>query len=142
MDDVMDEDGDPMQFLNTAFINQDVEMMSQPYDSANKEHVDEEMDILPEQEHPRSECKESLFVQPLKDTPPDAASNQHEQGDGLREKVLIPSTLGAAIKGAMKVSSQSLPQKKPRKRPSRKDLAAKKAANASSSKLVSPTGFA
>src|ERR1043165_7625895 len=46
MDDVMDEDGDPMQFLNTAFINQEVEMMSQPYDSANKEHVDEEMDIL------------------------------------------------------------------------------------------------
>src|ERR1041385_2446947 len=57
MDDVMDEDGDPMQFLNTAFINQEVEMMSQPYDSANKEHVDEEMDILPEQEHPWSECK-------------------------------------------------------------------------------------
>src|SRR3954466_13577903 len=41
MDDDMD---DPMQFLNTAFINQEVEMMSQPYDSANKEHVDEEID--------------------------------------------------------------------------------------------------
>src|SRR3954470_17404077 len=71
MDDVMDEEYDPMQFLNTAFINnQELDMMSQPYDSANKEHVDEEMDILPEQEHPRSECKKSLFVQPLQDMPP------------------------------------------------------------------------
>src|SRR3954466_13868927 len=48
---------DDEKFHNTAFINQEVEMMSHPYDSANKEHVDEEMDILPEQEHPRSECK-------------------------------------------------------------------------------------
>src|ERR1043165_6119277 len=46
MDDDMADEGDPMQFLNTAFIIQEVEMMSQPYDSANKEHVDEEMDIL------------------------------------------------------------------------------------------------
>src|ERR1043165_632567 len=138
MDDDME---DPMRFLNTGYTL-DVEMMSQPYDSANKEHVDEEMDILPEQEHPRTQCKKSLFVQPLQDTPPDAASNQHEQGDGLREKVLSPSTLGVTIKGAMKGSSQPLPQKKPRKRPSRKDLAAKKAANASSSKSVPPTGFA
>src|SRR3954464_2374409 len=42
----------------------------------------------------------------------------------------------------MKGSSQPLPQKKPRKRSSRKDLAAKKAANASSSRSVPPTGFA
>src|SRR4051812_13851609 len=125
MDDVMDEDDDPMQFLNTAFINnQELDMMSQPYDSANKEHMDEEMDILPEQEHPRSECKKSLFMQPLQDTPPDAASNQHEQ------PLLSPSTLGLAIKGAMKGSSQPLPQKEPRKRPNRKDLSAKKAVNA------------
>src|SRR3954471_7257827 len=130
MDDVMDEDGDPMQFLNTAFINQEVQMMSQPYDSANKEHVDEEMDIMPEQEHPRSECKKYLFVQPLQDTPPDAASNQHEQ------PLLSLSKLGVAIKGAMKGSSQPLPHNKARKRPSRKDLAAKMAANASSSKSV------
>src|SRR3954469_12417755 len=117
MDDDMDEDGDPMQFLNTAFINQELEMTSQPYDSANKEHVDEEMDILPEQEHPRSECKKSLFVQPLQNTPPDVALSQHGQGNGQREKVLIsPSTLGVAIKGAMEGSSQPLPQKKARKR--------------------------
>src|SRR3954464_12035417 len=137
MDDVMDEDDDPMQFVNTAFINnQELDMMSQPYDSSNKEHVDEEMDILREHEHPRSECKKSLFVQPLQDTPPDAASNQHEQ------PLLSPSTLGLAIKGAMKGSSQPLPQKKPRKRPNRKDLSAKKVVNASSSKSVPPTGFA
>src|ERR1041384_7304468 len=111
-------------------------MMSQPYELANKEHVDEEMDILREHEHPRSECKKSLFVQPLQDTPPDAASNQHEQ------PLLSPSTLGVAIKGAMKGSSQPLPQKKPKKRPSRKDLAAKMAANASSSRSFPPTGFA
>src|SRR3954463_11276227 len=86
MDDDMDEDGgDPMQFLNTAFINQEVEMTSQPYDSANKEHVDEEMDILWENEHPRSECKKSLFVQPLQDTPPEAASQQHENSCSARQ---------------------------------------------------------
>src|SRR4051812_30019954 len=82
-------------------------------------------------------------MQPLQDTPPDVASSHHGQGDGQREKVLIsPLTVGVLIKGAMKGSSQLLPEKKARKRPGRKELAAKQAADASSSKSVPPTGFA
>ena len=99
------------------------------------------MDVVPEQERPRVDCKKSLFMQSSQDTPPDAASTQHEQGEGRRESVLSPTTLGAVVRGAMQ-DSQPLAKKKHRKRPLRRASAADKAAKASSSKSAPPTDFA
>ena len=66
MDHDMEEADDPDQYFNTAFDNEVT--MSQPYEY--------EMHV-PEPERPR-ECKKSLFMQSLQDTPPDAASTQDQ----------------------------------------------------------------
>jgi hypothetical protein len=70
MNDDMDED-DPLRYLNTGY--DDAKMMSQPpYDSGYER--EDEMHDAQEPEHPRVECKKSLFMQSSQDTPLDAAS--------------------------------------------------------------------
>ena len=73
MDDEMDED-DPLRFLNTSAYDDDLEMMSQPYDNSGYQHADEDMDDLPGQERPSRDCKNSLFMKSSQDTPENVAS--------------------------------------------------------------------
>ena len=92
MDDEMDED-DPLRFLNTDVYDDDLDMMSQPYDDSGYQHADEEMGDLTGQECPsRVDCKKSLFMQSSQDTPEDAASTQAQLAGG--RTVLSPETLG------------------------------------------------
>ena len=51
MDDEMDEDY-PLRFLNTGACDDDLDMMSQPYDDSDYQHADEDMDDLLGQERP------------------------------------------------------------------------------------------
>ena len=48
---ILDED-DPDQFHNTSAYDDDLEMMSQPYDDSGYQHADVEMDDVPGQERP------------------------------------------------------------------------------------------
>ena len=123
MDDVMDEDDDPLWFINTGDYD-DGGLMAQQYDSGFER--DELMPELPEQERLKADCKKSLFMQSSQDTPPDAASTQDQQREG--SAMLSPTTLGAGVRDGM---LDSLPApKKHRKRP-RKGLTGAKAASIS-----------
>jgi hypothetical protein len=96
MDDVMDEDDDPLRFINTGGYG-DGGLMAQQYDSGFER--DELMPELPEQERLKADCKKSLFMQSSEDTPPDAASTQDQQREG--RAMLSPTTLGAVVRDGM-----------------------------------------
>ena len=129
MDDEMDED--PLRFLNTGAYDDDLELMSQPYDDSGYQHANEDMDDLPGQERPsRVDRKKSLFMQSSQDTPEDAASMQAQLAEG--RTVLRPTALG---QGLMK-GLEGQPKKKERKRPAKKGSAAYKQARAHSSQTV------
>jgi hypothetical protein len=88
----MDEDEDPLLYIDPAYYD-DIDMMSQPYDDSAYQHVDEEMDDVPGQERPsRVDCKKSLFMQSSQDMPEDAGSTQAQLAEG--HTVLSLTTLG------------------------------------------------
>ena len=91
VDDEMEED--PMSFLNTGAYDDDLHMMSQPYNDSGYQHADEDMDHVPVQEYPsRVDCKKSFFMQSSHDMPEDATSTQAQLAGG--RTVLSPTTLG------------------------------------------------
>ena len=93
MDDVMDEDDDPLRFINTSGYD-DGGLMAQQYDSGFER--DELMPKLPEEERLNADCKKSIFMRSLQETPPDAASTQQQQREG--RAMLSPTTLGAVVR--------------------------------------------
>ena len=107
----MDED-DPLRFLN----DDDLEMMSQPYDHSGYQHAHEEMDDVPAgQERPsRVDCKKSLFMQSSQDMPEDVASMQAQLAEG--RTVLSQTTLGQELRKGL----EGQPKKKERRRPAGK----------------------
>ena len=73
VDDVMEEDvDDPNQYINTGDDDARV------YDSGYEHGDDLMMPDLPEPKHPKTDCKQSLFMRSSQETPPDAASTKQE----------------------------------------------------------------
>jgi hypothetical protein len=132
MDYEMEEE-DPLWFLNTGAYD-DRQMMSQQHDSGY-DHVDEELDDVPEQERCTVDCKKSLFMQSSQETPPDAASTHGQVAEG--RAMLSPNTLVAGVRQGLE-GSLPQPKKKQRKRPQKRGSAA---AKASSSQSALPTDF-
>ena len=75
-DDMEDDDDDPDKYFNTAY--DDGGLMAQDDEDSGYERGDDDLMLpaLPEPEHPKAECKKSLFKRSLQETPPDAASTQ------------------------------------------------------------------
>ena len=96
----MDEETevDPMGFLNTNAYGCDIDMMIQPYDKSGYQHGNEDMDDMPGQEGHWKDCKKSLFMNSLQDTPKDVAST-HDQLAGART-VISPRTRGRVKEGS------------------------------------------
>ena len=89
VDDVMEEDDDedPNQYINTGC--DDAQQYNSDYEGADELMMPD----LPEPECPTADCKKSLFMRSLEETPPDAASTHQEQRRG-RPLIISPTTLG------------------------------------------------
>jgi hypothetical protein len=126
-DDMEEDDDDPDKYFNTAY--DDGGLMAQDDEDLGYEHGDDDLMLpdLSELEHPKAECKKSLFKRSSQETHLDAASTQ-QQPEG--RPLISLTTLGVVVREGM-VGSLPPPTKKQRRRPDKKCPKGARAASSS-----------